>query len=157
MADKLIFSWQDIEADCKNLINQLKNTPIDLIVAITKGGLPIATILSNKYLNDTHIITLQLEEISNKGQANYQANKVKLISPLNTYPIKNKNVLLIDDVADSGSSLKEAIKLINKHQPAKLTTATLHYKPRSHTKPDIFSQKIENDVWIVYPWEPTST
>jgi len=133
MADKLIFSWQDIEADCKNLINQLKNTPIDLIVAITKGGLPIATILSNKYLNDTHIITLQLEEISNKGQANYQANKVKLISPLNTYPIKNKNVLLIDDVADSGSSLKEAIKLINKHQPAKLTTATLHYKPRSQT------------------------
>jgi hypoxanthine phosphoribosyltransferase len=154
MASKrLNLSWQEIEKDCQSIARKLKNKNFDLIVAITKGGLPLATILSNKYLNKAHIITLQLEEIKVETKAGYSAQKVKLISPLNIYPIKNKHVLIVDDVSDTGSTLRKAVKLVKAEQPQSLTTATLHYKPRTHTQPDIFARKIDNHTWIVYPWE----
>ena len=150
--NKLILSWEEIEADCQKLSKKIRRQ-IDLIVAITKGGLPPATILANKFLNKPHIITLQLEETLQEGKAGYKAKKVNIVSPLTTYPIKDKSVLIIDDVADSGQTLKQAINLVKDHSPASILTVVLHYKPRSHTKPDIFSRKIDDDVWIVYPWE----
>jgi len=133
-------------------ILQLKHQPIDLIVAITKGGLIPAVILAHRYSKPPHIITLQLQETSST-QAGYQAKKVKLISPLNTYPIKGKHIIIVDDVSDTGSTLKQAIALVKQHQPKTLKTATLHYKPRTTTKPNIFAKKIDNHIWIVYPWE----
>ena len=152
MTQKTIFSWQDILDHCQIIAKKI-NPPIDLIIAITKGGLPIATVLANKHFNNPPIITLQLKETKTQGKANYKTSKVKIISPLNNYPIKNKHVLIVDDVADSGNTLKKAIQLVNQHYPQSLTTACLHYKPRAHTMPDIFAKKIDNHIWIVYPWE----
>src|SRR4030042_6301454 len=99
---KLNLSWSDIENDCQTIAKSLKNSPVDLIVAITKGGLIPAVILANKYLRKPHIITLQLEEITKEGKANYQSKQVRVVSELNIYPLKGKSVLLIDDVADTG-------------------------------------------------------
>ena len=152
MTPKIIYTWQDILKHCQIIAKKITHSP-DLIVAITKGGLPIATVLANQYLNDPPIITLQLKEIESEGKANYQAKEVKTISPLNNYPIEGKNVLIVDDIADSGSTLKKAIKIVKRHHPKSLTTTCLHYKPRTIVKPDIFAKKIDNHVWIVYPWE----
>jgi len=145
-------SWQDIEKACQALAKKIKPIP-DLMVAITKGGLPVAVILANKYFDHPPVITLQLKEVQTEGQADYQVKKVKLISPLNAYPIKGKTVLIIDDVADSGATLKEAVDIVKTHQPKSLTVATLHYKPRTIIKPDIWVKKINDNVWINYPWE----
>lgn len=150
---KLKLTWQDIEKDCRILANNLEKKKINLIVAITKGGLPPAVILANKYLKKPHIISLQLEEISREGKAGYLAKKVKIISELNIYPVKNKSVLIVDDVADSGSTLEKAIELTRQKQPKSITTAVLHFKPRSKVKPDISVRTIPNHTWIVYPWE----
>ncbi len=146
-------TWNDIEHDCQTLGKQLKNKNIDLIVAITKGGLPPAVILANKYLNNPHIITLQLEEIIEEGKAGYQAKDVKIISQLNSYQIKSKHALIVDDVADSGQTISKAIEIVQEKLPASITTAVLHYKPRSKIEPDLYARKVDNHIWIVYPWE----
>jgi hypoxanthine phosphoribosyltransferase len=151
--NKLTLSWKDIEQDCATVAHKLKKEKVDLIVAITKGGLPPAVILANKYLGKPHIITLQLEEIVKEKKAGYLARKVSLISPLNTYPIKGKSLLIVDDVADTGQTLAKAIELVASHKPTKITTATLHYKPRSKAIPHIYARKIPNHTWIIYPWE----
>jgi hypoxanthine phosphoribosyltransferase len=152
MATKLFLSWQDINKDCNKLRRQLKNQPIELIVAITKGGLIPAVILANSYPKTPHIITLQLEE-TRISKAGYKARKVRLISPLNLYPIKNKHLLIVDDVSDTGSTLKKAYQLVKRRRPKSITTAALHYKPRTCLKPDFFARKVPNSTWIVYPWE----
>lgn len=146
-------TWKDIEKDCQQVANKLKEKQFDLIVAITKGGLPPAVILANKYLNKPHIVTLQLEEITEEEKAGYQAKKVKVISELNTYPIKEKNVLIVDDVADTGSTLKKAIQLVQEKQPKSIVTAVLHHKPRSQIIPDVFARRFPNQTWVTYPWE----
>ena len=55
------------------------------------------------------------------------------------------NTLVIDDIADTGHTLKNTIGCY---------TATLHYKP--HTScyiPNIYAQVHEGDEWFFYPWE----
>ena len=154
MTQKVYIGWDDVEKACKNLADQVKKEKIEVIVAITKGGLPIATIMANKYLDNPPIITIQLKETLHRTQkANYQAKRVDLISPLNSYPITNKRVLIVDDVSDSGSTITEAVKITKKLNPAKIITATLFYKPRTKFIPDYYTKMFADDIWIVHPWE----
>ena len=55
------------------------------------------------------------------------------------------NTLVIDDICDTGVTLKNAVGVY---------TAVLHHKP--HTScytPNIYAQIHEGDEWIIYPWE----
>ena len=55
----------------------------------------------------------------------------------------NKDTLVIDDICDTGETLKNSIALY---------TATLHYKPTAGFTPDFYAKEVGSD-WIVYPWE----
>lgn len=154
MTQKVYIGWDDVEKACKELAGKVKKENIEVIVAITKGGLPVATLLASKYLDNPPIITIQLKETTHGTQtANYEAKRVDLISPLNSYPISDKRVLIVDDVSDSGSTLSEAVKITNKLNPKKIITATLFYKPRTKIIPDYYTKMFADDVWIVHPWE----
>jgi hypoxanthine phosphoribosyltransferase len=55
------------------------------------------------------------------------------------------NTLVIDDIADTGTTLKKTVGCY---------TAVLHYKP--HTScyiPNLWAYVHEGDEWILYPWE----
>jgi hypoxanthine phosphoribosyltransferase len=55
------------------------------------------------------------------------------------------NTLVIDDIADTGITLKNTIGCY---------TATLHYKPHTSCyKPNIYAQIHEGNEWVIYPWE----
>lgn len=55
------------------------------------------------------------------------------------------NTLVIDDIADTGVTLKNTIGVY---------TAVLHYKPHTSCyKPNIYAHKHTGDEWIIYPWE----
>jgi len=55
------------------------------------------------------------------------------------------NTLVVDDICDTGVTLKNTIGVY---------TAVLHHKP--HTScytPNIYATLHEGDEWIIYPWE----
>jgi len=55
------------------------------------------------------------------------------------------NTLVIDDICDTGITLKNTVGVY---------TAVLHYKP--HTScfiPNIYASLHEGDEWLFYPWE----
>jgi hypoxanthine phosphoribosyltransferase len=55
------------------------------------------------------------------------------------------NTLVIDDIADSGVTLKNTVGCY---------TAALHYKPHTSCfKPDIYAEKHDGNEWIIYPFE----
>jgi hypothetical protein len=154
MTQKVYLSWEGVEKDIKSLSLKVSKENIDVIVAITKGGLPMATVMANKYLDNPPIITIQLKETAHgKQKANYKAKRVDIISPLNSYPIKEKRVLIVDDISDSGSTLIEAVKITKSLKPKKVVIATLYYKPRTKLMPDYWVKKFSNDTWVVHPWE----
>ena len=65
-----------------------------------------------------------------------------MIDSLN-YP--NKQILIVDDICDSGKTLQKWDNY---------KTAVLHYKPHtSCLKPTFWSKTHKTDEWIIYPWE----
>ena len=55
----------------------------------------------------------------------------------------NKDTLVVDDICDTGETLKKSIAMY---------TATLHYKPTAKLTPDFYAKEVGTE-WIVYPWE----
>jgi len=54
-----------------------------------------------------------------------------------------KNTLVVDDICDTGHTLKNIVGT---------KTATLHYKLTAEIQPTFFAKVVGPD-WIVYPWE----
>jgi hypoxanthine phosphoribosyltransferase len=55
----------------------------------------------------------------------------------------NKDTLVVDDICDTGETLKNMVAGF---------TATLHYKPTAIFTPDFYSKEVGTE-WLIYPWE----
>lgn len=47
------------------------------------------------------------------------------------YDLKNRDVVVVEDIVDSGNSLKHTLEAIAAHQPKSVSVATLLYKPEA--------------------------
>ena len=68
---------------------------------------------------------------------------------------KHKNILIIDDINDSGNTMKVISEMYSKFLN-KLKFAVLIDNKSSQFKVDFFSYQIDKTVdnsWIVFPWE----
>ena len=63
--------------------------------------------------------------------------------------LEGRRVLLVDDVADSGRTLKLAVELL-RGRGADVRSVTIYTKPGSIEQPD-YSWR-ETDLWIDFPW-----
>ncbi len=141
-------SWKKIEAMCEELAKKVKESGFEpeILIGISRGGWIPTRILSDM---------LGVYRVASIGVVFYTGTaktmeKPKLTQDLNV-DIREKRVLLVDDVADSGESLLLAKRKILELGPSELRIATLHYKPKSKIKPDFFAEESSN--WLVYPWE----
>ena len=64
-------------------------------------------------------------------------------------------ILVVDDVADSGKSLKLVKTYICQLGAMETRAATIYYKPWSVVKPDYYVR--ETKRWVVFPWETKET
>lgn len=142
-------TWMDVQRLSEDLADQIAEsgfTP-DIIVAVGRGGFDPARILSDE-LNIRNLASLQV--IYYAG-VNERSDEPQVKYPLNA-DISGLNVLVVDDVADSGNSLRVVKKYVEGLSPREVRMATLHYKPWSSFKPDYYAESL--DKWIIYPWEP---
>jgi hypoxanthine phosphoribosyltransferase len=146
--DYLILSWRDVY----NLTLQLSErivtsgfTP-DVIVGIARGGWIPARILSDVLYANT-LQNIRIEYYTDVGA---KGKEPRITQPL-TGSMKKKKMLLVDEVADTGDTLKHAIEHVEELGVEEVRSAVLHYKPTSIIKPDYFM--VETISWTVYPWE----
>ena len=69
--------------------------------------------------------------------------------------VKGKKVLVVDEVADTGKSLKLVKEHLTERGASEIKIATVYYKPWSIVKPDYYER--ETSLWIVFPWEVKET
>lgn len=77
--------------------------------------------------------------------------EAKIRFPL-SIDISGKKVLIMDDVTDTGDTLKLSVGYVQSLNPAEIRTAVLQHKTCSSFVPDFYSQKIIKWRWIIYPW-----
>ena len=68
------------------------------------------------------------------------------------------NILLCDDLSDTGVTLNKSIDWLKKYPPLKgkiknIKTAVLWKKKDSTFEPDFCAQKLDSNPWIVQPFE----
>ncbi len=65
--------------------------------------------------------------------------------------VKGLNVLIVDDVADTGETLYHLKTTISEMGVSDIAIATLYVKPWRKVEIDFYAK--ETDKWIVFPWE----
>lgn len=132
----------------------------DFIVGVWRGGTPVGIAVQEvlEYLGSpSDHIAIRTSSYSEIGKQN---KKVKVHGL--DYIIENTNyedqLLLVDDVFDSGSSIRAIMGALNKklrrNMPKDIRIATPWYKPnnnKSDSIPDYYLY--ETDEWLVFPHE----
>jgi len=129
---------------------QKQTEKIDLILGISKGGLIPARILAD-FLQVSEIITIQAKFYTGIAQTH---DEPIIIQPL-TVNLSGKKILIVDDIADTGKSLKIVIEHLESLGITEIKTATLYLNNRSVIKPDFYEEI--TDKWVVFPWEIKET
>jgi hypoxanthine phosphoribosyltransferase len=124
---KAFLSWDDIEKQVDKLaeqINRMDKKPF-YIYGVPRGGAIPAVWLSHK-----------------TGINYYQLNSSQISKTADL-----SHILIVDDICDSG----ETIKKLKENFP-KCQIATLYYKETAIDKPDIYGE-ISTYDWLYFPWE----
>jgi hypoxanthine phosphoribosyltransferase len=132
--------------DVDLLCNQLANEKFDLILTIARGGLVLSAVLAN-YLDIQEIHTIQLK--SYIGQS--QKPPVILHEP-NWLLLQGKNVLVVDDLIDHGTSMLFLKELLLKHEINTYKVAVLIDKQKNPFIRADYAVRVLKD-WIHFFWE----
>lgn len=122
----------------------------DLIVGISRGGLPPARMISD-FLNIKTITSLQIRHYASGGEAR---ENVEIIDPIRL-ELKGKKVLIVDDVNDSGKTLKAAREHVAALGPGLVKTAVLHEKENTSFNADYTGPALSEWRWLIYQWAVT--
>ncbi len=144
-----ILSWGSIVRDTRRLSRIIRDSGYspELIVAIGRGGYVPARILCDYLL----IHDLASIKVEHWGTGAVRREKAVVKFPL-CAQIRNKKVLLVDDVTDTGDTLRVALRHLARFRPRDVRTAVLIHKTCSVTAPDYFLRKIVKWRWVIFPW-----
>jgi len=117
------------------------------ILSVARGGHVLARLLSD-FLN------LPIYSFSIQSYQDLQQHELKITQELSG-DFKGKNVLLVDEIIDSGKTLVRALDYLNPFEIRSVTSVSLHVKPGAILKSDFYVE--ETDAWVVYPYEVRET
>jgi hypothetical protein len=145
-------SWNQIYKMLLNLAGKIQRNGFkpDIIVGVSRGGWPPARVLSD-LMDNPNLANVRAEFYL--GVAETKEEPV-LTQPVSV-KVADKKVLVVDEVADTGKSLKLVKEHIIKQGATEVKIATVYYKPWSIVKPDYYEK--ETSRWIVFPWEIKET
>ena len=115
------------------------------MVSITRGGLVPAAIVARE-LEIRVIETISIASYNHQQQGGLQV--LKSISPEIMKAGETGKLLVIDDLVDTGSTMK----LVRELLPTALV-ATVYAKPLGRPLVDTFITEVSQDTWIYFPWD----
>lgn len=144
---KTFYSWEHFHTLVGEIKKQVKVTP-DIIVSIGKGGSIPGVILAEMYSINNLNIGLKSYNKQDRGKiVEYQP------LPCND-SLRDMNLLVVDDIADTGSTFTYTLNRLKGMFCDKVHTASVFYKSCSKFKPDYIGTEVDAYTWIVQPWEP---
>lgn len=143
--EKLYYSYEMFKDDTFKLVELCKEFNEDAILAIARGGLTLSHLMS-QFLNQRNLFIINTISYENETQKDS-------IEIFNVPDLSNfKKILLVDDIVDTGKTIKCVIELLSSKYPdVEFKIATLFYKEKAFIKPDFFVNKA--DKWIDFFWE----
>jgi hypoxanthine phosphoribosyltransferase len=150
-ADKMGFdipSWNQIYSLLLELAEAVRRSGFepDVIVGVSRGGWIPARIMSD-LLGKPKLANVAAEYYVGVAETKHKP----IITQPVSLPVKDKKLLVVDDVADRGESLKLVEAHLKKEGASEIRIATIYYKPWSVTVPHYYQKETSN--WVIFPWE----
>ncbi|MHB8561712.1 MAG: phosphoribosyltransferase [Thermoplasmataceae archaeon] len=146
-----LVSWSEIEMWCRNIGKQaIKSGFIpEAIIGLSRGGLVPARMLSDRmWIKDLYAV--KTEHWGFTASRDGKAVLKKQGDP----DIKGKRVLIVDDITDTGESMKLAYDYVKSLSPSEIRTSAMLHITRSNFKPDFYSEEVNEEkwAWFIFPW-----
>lgn len=153
LSDLHFISWENFHTSSFELAKKIQNSgeKFDTIVAISRGGLVVARILSD-------FLKLGIYNIAIESYLDINQKKdPRVTQNIGSAEIAGKRILLVDEICDSGKTFKRAVEYLSSlaSHPLQFKSACLVLKSHSSYAPDFHEVII--DKWVVFPYEVRET
>ena len=142
------YNYEEFFEDVKTIAREVKKSHNpDAILAIARGcmtfGHFLAHALDNRLLYAMNSIHYE------------DSQKLDTIKIFNVPDLSEaKNVLIVDDIVDSGETMAEIKRILTQKYPqAKFRTAALFYKEKAIIRPDFWAKEAKE--WVKFLWDFT--
>eukprot|EP01118_Nematostelium_gracile_P007680 TRINITY_DN2512_c0_g1_i1.p1 TRINITY_DN2512_c0_g1~~TRINITY_DN2512_c0_g1_i1.p1 ORF type:complete len:174 (-),score=57.31 TRINITY_DN2512_c0_g1_i1:34-555(-) len=163
MPEKKYFSYNQIHNLVKSVAEKITSSGdhYDLILAIGGGGFIPARILRT-YIKKP-ILAVGLMLYTPEDKPTDKPSVVQWLDEQNLQSVKNKNVLIVDEVDDTRATLEHCVQKLNAEGVNQIGIMIIHNKKKEKKgklSEDILkhyyaASEIE-DQWVVYPWDASS-
>ena len=146
--EREVLGWEEFGQASRDMASKVvaSGFAVDIVVAVARGGLLLAGSIAYA-LGTKNCGSINVEFYTDVDE---RLPEPVLHPPLLDAPaLTGKNVLLVDDVSDSGRTLAMVVDLLSEHG-ATVRTLTLYSKPRTVLVPDYVWR--DTDKWITFPW-----
>ena len=146
-------SWNEIHRQMRELAKWVHDIrqggrKLDIVVGVSRGGLPFAAVMARELNIKQTIETIGLS--SYRGESQGEVRMHKQIHPDILAKVVNggENMLVLDDLVDTGNTYRE----LRRHFPNALYVA-IYSKPQGEDTVDIRLLQAPQNSWVVFPWD----
>ena len=149
---RVLISENDIEkklCDLGQKISDCYGEVEVVVISILKGALVFTADLIRKLKCD---VVLDSMIVSSYGSGTSSSGKIKIVQDCRE-DLKDRNVLVVDDIIDSGNTLSQLYEFLKTRDPKSLRTCVFLDKPSRRTvdyKPDFSGYEIPDAFVIGY-------
>ena len=146
-----LVSWDEIVEWSHGLAEKIRESGYrpTVVIAVARGGYVPALLLCD-FLGVENLLSIQSQHWT---EAAKMAEKAVIKFPYQV-DLKGYRALLVDDIVDTGDTLKLAKEYIEKNwRPDELRVAALQWiSTTARFKPDYYYIEVKEWVWFQYPW-----
>ncbi|MCD7717660.1 MAG: hypoxanthine phosphoribosyltransferase [Lachnospiraceae bacterium] len=125
---KILLSEQEVDRRIEEIAGQISRDYAGQevhLICVLKGAVFFMCELAKRI---TVPVTMDFMSVSSYGNDTKSSGVVKIVKDLDE-PLDGKNVLIVEDIIDSGRTLSYLIEILEKRNPASLRLCTLLDKP----------------------------
>lgn len=144
-----LVSWDEAYQLSRKLSFVIKSSGFHphLVVAIGRGGYVPARIVCD-FLMHSLLASIKIEHWD---KAACKRPEAAVRFPL-AVDVRGQDVLIIDDITDTGDTLKTAIDYLSELGAGEIKTGVMQHKTTSTVVPDFCAEVLADWRWIIYPW-----
>jgi uncharacterized protein len=148
----LNISWEEYHHSIELLAQKITASQwqFNQIICIARGGLRVGDLLSRMFDRPLAIIAASSYDLTQERGQLTIGDRIAM-----TTPQLGSQVLLVDDLVDSGVTLKQVAAWLGDRYPEiqDLKTAVIWYKSCSIFIPDYYTSYLPDNPWIHQPFE----
>lgn len=150
--EKVLITQEEITKKCAQLGKDLTDEyagEFPLTIGVLKGALPF---MSDVVRQIETYVEMDFMDVSSYGGKMHSSGEVKIVKDLNT-KVEGRHLLIIEDIIDSGSTLRYLVDLFKYRQAASIKIVTLLDKPLGRTaqiKADVVGFEVPDEFVVGY-------